>query len=122
MKKGDVVRTVSFVVLFCLGLIGFGKLEAAPLDHTVFIMDDQGQIIPVAGADPFAAVGTLLHLETTHLVSLGLGIVIGSSVLAPELNLGEITGIIVGVIVGDLLYRTVLAPEKGHSWFPEGIF
>lgn len=93
-----------------------------PLVPTVFTNNDNTeQFIPVAGADPFAALGTILHLDTRHLVALGIGIVAGASIVGPNLEVGELTGILIGVIIGDLMYREFLEPEK-HNWIPDDLF
>lgn len=116
------MQPLFFCMWLCLGFAVINESVGAPqetLRTTVLTKDDYGQFVPVAGADPFAALGTILHLDTNHLVALGIGIVVGATLIAPELNLGELTGIIVGVIVGDLLYRVALTPKKvkSHSWF-----
>jgi len=110
---------------FCLSLMlienAAGKeLTSNELTSIVFTEDKAGQFIPTGGAsDPFAAIGQILSLETKHLIALGLGIAVGAAIIAPELKVGEITGIVIGVIVGDLLYRSTLAPpaKKHDSWF-----
>lgn len=49
--------------------------------------------------------GDILHLDTIHLLALGTGIVLGSTIIAQRLEVGEFTGMIIGLIGGDLLYR-----------------
>jgi len=91
------------------------------LEPAVFTEEDTGEFISVAGADPFTALGTILHLDTKHLAALGIGIVFGATVITQQLEVGEIAGILVGVIAGDLLYRAFLSHKK-QSWLPEDLF
>jgi hypothetical protein len=99
-------------------------VAAEPIAMTIFTEDSVGELVPVAGgADPFTALGTILNLDTKHLAALGVGIVFGATTIAYQLEVGEITGILVGVIAGDLFYRTFLAKHSNkHSWLPEDLF
>jgi hypothetical protein len=112
------MRAAFLCIWLCLGYCQFGE-AAGEITPTVFTGADAGQFIPVAESTPIA-LGEILHLSTSHLFALGAGIVIGATVLVPQLEVGELTGIIIGVIVGDLFYRAFLAPQ--HSWFPEDLF
>lgn len=111
-----------FYTCLYLSLIFTQEAVGESIAPTVLIDNDNaGQFILVSGADPFAALGTILHLDTKHLVALGVGIIVGATVIGPNLELGELTGILIGVIIGDLMYRELLAPEK-HSWIPDDLF
>ena len=70
------------------------------------------------GPEPALPVGEILHLETDHLLALGVGVLAGATVISPYLGISELTGVAVGVIGGDLLYRSPLWPfQKTHDWF-----
>jgi hypothetical protein len=112
------MRMAFFFVWFSLGVLPINAAVGGELFTAHLMEESPGQFIQVGGAtDPFAAMGQILQLETNHLIALGVGIGIGAAVIAPELGVGEITGIVIGVIVGDLIYRYTMAPDKKEGWF-----
>ncbi len=76
--------------------------------------------VPARAGGPEEAlpVGEILHLETDHLLALGAGVLVGATVISPYLEISELTGVVIGLIAGDLLYRSGLWPfEQHHGWF-----
>jgi hypothetical protein len=70
------------------------------------------------GAEEELPVGELLHMETDHLLALGVGMVVGATVISPYLEISELAGVAIGVIGGEMLYRSELWPfEQHHGWF-----
>ena len=80
---------------------------------------NSGQFLPVSGGS-VVPIDEILHLSTDHLFALGAGILMGATFIAPQLEVSELAGIIIGVIGGDLLYR-IFFPSRRH-WFPSGWF
>ncbi len=70
------------------------------------------------GPEEALPVGEILHMETDHLLALGAGVLIGATVISPYLEISELTGVVIGVIGGDLLYRSGIWPfQEHHGWF-----
>ena len=89
--------------LLCLGL-GLSLLSATPA--------------LAGGPEEALPVGEILHLEPDHLLALGVGVLAGATVLSPYLEISELTGVAIGVISGELLYRSALWPfEQRRGWF-----
>jgi hypothetical protein len=57
-------------------------------------------------ADDLLSMDKLSEMETSHLVILGTGVVVGAAVLGPSLGIGELVGALVGVAGGEVIYRT----------------
>ena len=72
---------------------------------------------PVAGGDSLG-IGEVLHLDTDHLLVLGIGIVGGVLVIGPWLGTGELLSALVGFIGAEALYRSRLWPfDRSRGWF-----
>jgi hypothetical protein len=78
-----------------------------------------GKIVSTAGGE--LPVAEILHMETNHLVALGAGVLLGATVVSPYLEIGELTGVVLGVIAGDLIFRTGLMNtwpfQQKKGWF-----
>jgi hypothetical protein len=48
----------------------------------------------------------VLHFETTRLVMLAAGAVLGATVVGPYLGISEIYGVLVGLVGGEVAYRS----------------
>lgn len=118
------MRLIFLCAWLGINAIWLQTATAEPLTPAIFTEDNEGELISVAGADPFMALSTILHLDTKHLTALGLGIIFGATVITTQLEVGEVSGILIGVIAGDLFYRAFLAPTNKHSssWLPEDLF
>jgi len=45
-------------------------------------------------------------------------VLVGATIIGPYLQISELTGVVIGVIGGDLLYRSGFWPfEQHHGWF-----
>lgn len=113
------MRVLYLCIWLCLSNLVMSETMANSLPAVYLEQHNMESFIPVAGtAGPFA-LEEILHLETTHLAALGAGILVGITYL----EVGELAGIIIGVIGGDLFYRAVLKKEAQHdSWLPSSWF
>ncbi|CAK0771239.1 hypothetical protein CCP3SC1AL1_540017 [Gammaproteobacteria bacterium] len=99
-------------ILTVFGLLSeaFGEVQPLP---------DEPRLVLVSAEGPLP-LHEILNLGTDHLFSLGIGIVAGATIIAPQLEIGELSGIVIGVIAGDLLYR-LMFPKK-RLWFSSNWF
>jgi|GEM_PF-4214136 len=100
-------------ILTIFGLLGeaFGEVLPLPPDEPKLVL---------VGAEGPLPLHEILNLGTAHLFSLGIGIVAGVTIIAPQLEIGELSGIVIGVIAGDLVYR-LMFPKK-RLWFSSSLF
>lgn len=76
------------------------------------------QIILVADEGGGLPLTEILRLEPGHLLALGLGVIAGAVVFGPYLGTGEVVGVAIGVLSGEIFYRSRFWPlEKPHGWF-----
>ncbi len=68
-------------------------------------------------AEETLPVGEILHMDTDHLLVLGAGVVAGVTVIGPYLGTGELVAVVLGVIAGEILYRSSLWPFRSRGWF-----
>ena len=110
-------RATFFGLWLFLSLSLAGKVYAQPsnLDQPTAA---SGEFIEAVEEEPFSSsgefikvaeaplsLGEVLHLSPEHLLALGAGIVVGATVIGPYFGVGEVTGIVIGVITGAFAYK-----------------
>jgi hypothetical protein len=99
----------GFWLFLGLSLCGNGYAQPSRLDQPMAV---HGEFIKVEEAP--LSLHEILHLEPGHLFALGAGIVVGATVIGPYFEVGELTGIVVGLIAGTLAYQ--VWSSQHHSW------
>ena len=108
---------LSLCLSLCLVLGLTGSVRAAP-GHLVAPAHLAGSAVIQVAEGPLAGVDEIVHLEPSHLVFLGVGIIAGAMFIAPNLAVGELFGVALGIVGSEFLYQTVYQPAFGSSrWF-----
>lgn len=86
---------------------------------TVAVADPSaGGEVVLAAADGGVPINQILELEPSHLVALGTGVVAGAVLIGPTLGVSELVGVFIGLIGGELMYRSEYWPfEKNEGWW-----
>jgi type IV secretory pathway TrbD component len=75
-------------------------------------------VIPAAEETPIEGMNEIFHMEPPRLLFLGGGILAGVLFISPTLEVGELFGVVLGVIGSEYLYQTLYkTPEKSSHWF-----
>lgn len=98
----------SFWLLFSFSLCGKTSAQSHNTDQPTAI---PGEFVRVAEF----SIGEILHLDAERLIALGAGIIVGTTVIAPYFELRELTGMVVGVLIGSFAYQTWSSYH--HSWY-----
>ena len=72
-----------------------------------------GAVIPVADAS-LGGIDEVFKMEPPHLLFLGGGIVAGLLLISPGLGVGDLFGVVLGVIGSEFLYQT---SYRSSRWF-----
>ncbi len=112
---------IKVVLSFCLSLslvFGLaGSAQAAPGQLSAPRHLTSGAVIPVAEA-PIEGMSEIFHMEPPRLLFLGGGILSGLLVVSPGLEIGELFGVVLGVIGAEYLYQTFYkGNERSSRWF-----
>lgn len=108
---------LSLCLSLCLVFGLTGNVRAAPGHLTAPAHLAGGAVIQVAEG-PLAGVNEVIHMEPSHLLFLGLGIIAGATFVAPNLAVSELFGVAIGIVGSEFLYQTVYQPAFGSSrWF-----
>ena len=103
MAKAFITLSLSLCLAFGLA----GSVRAAPGHFGEPLGLVGGAVIPVAEA-PLAGMGEIIHMEPPHLLFLGGGILAGLLVVSPGLGIGELFGVVLGVIGSEYLFLPLL--------------
>ncbi len=95
------MRVILFGFWLFFSFLVCGKTYAQPYNPDQPIATS-GKFIKVAEF----SIGEILHLDADRLVALGAGIIVGTTVVAPYFGLRELTGIVVGVLMGSFAHQT----------------
>ncbi len=111
------VKTVSSLCL-CLplvfGLAGGARAAPAPLPVSAQLT---GSGIVQVAETPIEGMNEIFHMEPPRLLFLGGGILSGLLVISPGLEIGELFGVVLGVIGSEFLYQTTYEPPHSSHWF-----
>lgn len=88
-------------------------------DITVAIVAPEETPLVLTATDGAVPLNQILEMEPGHLLALGGGVVAGAVVVGPYLGVSEIVGVVIGVIGGEILYRSRYWPlDKPRGWLP----
>lgn len=64
----------------------------------------------------------ITKLESGHLFMLGTGVLVGATLIAPSLKIGELMGVLIGAVASELTYRSVRNSnywpfKESNEWF-----
>lgn len=103
------------VILFIFSLF---FLIPAPASAAAYPHPAAPEIILAAGSESGLPLTEILRLEPGHLLALGIGVAAGAVFFGPFLGAGEVVGVAIGVLSGEIFYRSRFWPlEKPHGWF-----
>lgn len=110
------MRNVMAGLMFMLAVLGSGAVLAADTEGAR--PAPPAPIILAAGSGVGMPLDDILTLESKHLMALGVGLVAGAALIGPYLGVGELVGIAIGVIGGEIVYRSDVWPlGKPRGWF-----
>lgn len=102
-------------LMFGLALLWSGSVLATELEGAP---PDTPQIILAAGLEGELPISGMLTLKSGHLLALGVGVVAGAVLIGPYLGISEVVGVGIGVISGEIFYRSDMWPlGKPQGWF-----
>lgn len=113
------MRKVALSLFLSLCLVSglAGSAGAAPLHSGASVPFAGGLVIPVAET-PVEGMNEIFHMEPPRLLFLGGGILAGLLLISPSLEVGELFGVLLGVIGSEYLYQTFYkTPEQSFHWF-----
>ena len=111
---------LSLFLSLCLVLGLAGSARAAPGHLGAPAHLTGSAVIPVAET-PIEGMNEIFHMEPPRLLFLGGGILSGLLLISPTLEVGELFGVILGVIGSEYLYQTLYkGNERTSHWFWEG--
>lgn len=88
-------------------------------DITVATVAPDETPLVLAATDGAVPLNQILEMEPGHLLALGGGVIAGAAVVGPYLGVSELVGVVIGVIGGELFYRSAYWPlRKPGGWLP----
>lgn len=110
------MTNVTAGLIFMLVLLGSGAVLASDTDSAV--PESPPPIVVAAATEAGVPLSEILTLESKQLMMLGVGVVAGATVIGPLLGTSEVIGVAVGVIAGEIVYRSDVWPlGKPRGWF-----
>lgn len=100
-----------FSLVFGMALLWSASASATGVEQPAPISPP----IMLASSDGGLPVGEILHMEPAHLLTLGVGVVLGATLFGPYLGVSELLGVGIGAISSELVYRSPLWPFH-KSW------
>lgn len=100
---GKAFMVVLVGVSLILGSIGSAGAQTSKSGETTLVL--------AAAESPLEGVNEIIHMESSHLLFLGAGLVGGALYIGPQLGLSELLGVALGVIASEWLYRAVYKPR-----------
>ncbi len=94
-----------------------GSARAAPV-HLAAPAHMTGSAVIQVAETPMEGMNEIFHMEPPRLLFLGGGILAGLILISPTLEVGELFGVVLGVIGSEYLYQTLYkGPESSSHWF-----
>lgn len=110
------MTNMTAALMFVLVLLGSGAVLAADSGNAA--PEPSVPVILAASGDAGMPLGEILTLESRHLLTLGMGVVVGATVIGPVLGTSELIGVGLGLIAGEIVFRSDMWPlGKPRGWF-----